>query len=645
MSELARLKGELPIGRRTQARPHIRMDSLQPLLDAMSEHAAVLDDFGKIVAVNTAWRDFGESQSLKLKDHGVGTNYLAACDSVVSEDVSDSAAIAQGIREVLDEKRQAYEHEYTCHSATEERWFLVRASPLRWFGRTYVLVTHTNITSFRQAETALRHNQERFRLLLETTRAIPWEADAETWRFTFVGPQALSVLGYPLDQWYEKDFWTSHIHPEDREFATDFCAKASRKCTSFEFEYRMLSAKGDTIWLHDLVSCICHNGQPNTLRGFMIDISERKKAEHAHHESDQRMRTLFDCAREAMIIFDVDAARFVDVNDNAVRLFGVSRDLLLRMNPFHLRLTPRIQPNGRLSKEYGREKLQEALSGNTPHFEWVHHDKMSKPVTCEVQIVRLPYRGKNLVRLSITDITLRRQAEAKVREQHDKLQLQRQELRDLAAQLITVQDEERRRMACELHDDASQRLALVAQRISLLQRDLPRSPRDMSRQLEELRGQVVRTSTDVRRLAHELHPSVLDDLGLEVATQSYAEEFSRHQGMTVTFRAGHIPKTIPRDAATCLYRVMQESLGNAAKHARTTVAKVSLKGCHGGILLAVRDWGVGYAEPTLKKSRDGLGLVSMRERARLVNGTLSVRSKPGKGTRVRCWVPLGGAGT
>ena len=169
MSELARLKGELSIGRRTQARPHIGMDSLQPLLDAMSGHAAVLDDFGKIVAVNTAWRDFGESQSLKLKDHGVGTNYLAACDSVVGEDVSDSVAVAQGIREVLDEKRQAYEHEYTCHSATEERWFLVRASPLRWFGRTYVLVTHTNITNFRQAETALRHNQERFRLLLETT--------------------------------------------------------------------------------------------------------------------------------------------------------------------------------------------------------------------------------------------------------------------------------------------------------------------------------------------------------------------------------------------------------------------------------------------------------------------------------------------
>ncbi len=83
---------------------------------------------------------------------------------------------------------------------------------------------------------------ERHRRLLETTPLIPWEADATTWRFTYVGPQAVKLLGYPLEEWYEKDFWTAHLHPEDREHAVDFCAESSGQCKDYEFKYRMVTA-------------------------------------------------------------------------------------------------------------------------------------------------------------------------------------------------------------------------------------------------------------------------------------------------------------------------------------------------------------------------------------------------------------------
>lgn len=136
----------------------------------------------------------------------------------------------------------------------------------------------TAINNAKQAE-ALRQSEERYRLLLETTNVIPWEADAKTWKFTYVGPQAVKILGYPLKKWKEKDFWPSHIHSEDRDKAMEFCLKASQSRKEYEFEYRMVTKGGEIIWIHDLVTVVYKSGVPTTLRGFMIDMTERKKLE------------------------------------------------------------------------------------------------------------------------------------------------------------------------------------------------------------------------------------------------------------------------------------------------------------------------------------------------------------------------------
>ncbi len=133
---------------------------------------------------------------------------------------------------------------------------------------------------------ALRESEERLRLLIETVHVIPWVAAGETWDFTYVGPQAVDVLGYPVEQWYEPSFWQDHMHPDDAEAALAYCNRQVTVTDRYEFEYRMLAADGSVVWLHDLVAVDRQDGQPTMLRGFMIDITSRKRAEAERIEAE-----------------------------------------------------------------------------------------------------------------------------------------------------------------------------------------------------------------------------------------------------------------------------------------------------------------------------------------------------------------------
>ncbi|WP_414550365.1 PAS domain S-box protein [Anabaena sp. CCY 0017] len=130
-----------------------------------------------------------------------------------------------------------------------------------------------------QVEIALEERENHLRQLLETVKVIPWELDLQSWKFTYVGPQAQALLDYPLDAWYEEDFWINHIHPQDRDKAMRFCYEAIARCEDYEFEYRMLAADGRVVWLKGIVTVTTEDGSPRMLRGFMFDITDLKLVE------------------------------------------------------------------------------------------------------------------------------------------------------------------------------------------------------------------------------------------------------------------------------------------------------------------------------------------------------------------------------
>ncbi|WP_071187381.1 PAS domain S-box protein [Trichormus sp. NMC-1] len=145
-----------------------------------------------------------------------------------------------------------------------------------------------DITQEKQAEVAIKQSEERFRQLTEKARVIPWEADPNTGNFTYVGPQTEEILGYPLSDWYQNNFWPEHIHPEDQEWAVQYCRNSSLTLDNYEFEYRMFAADGRIVWLYDIVNVLRDENRPQLLHGFMIDITERKLAEQEREKLLER---------------------------------------------------------------------------------------------------------------------------------------------------------------------------------------------------------------------------------------------------------------------------------------------------------------------------------------------------------------------
>lgn len=240
------------------------------------------------------------------------------------------------------------------------------------------------------------------------------------------------------------------------------------------------------------------------------------------------------------------------------------------------------------------------------------------------------------------DVTDRKRAEDALRRKQEELERSQAELQALAGRLLTAQDDERRRISRELHDDVNQRLAMLTLDVESLQARLPRSPRETAERLAAIRDRLVALSDDVHGLAYGLHPSVLDHLGLEAALRSHVADLRRHDSIRIDLRVGDDIEPLPVDLAACLYRVAQAALRNVVKHAHAGVVVVEVEAVDGGVRLSVADDGVGFAAPT--RSSEGLGIVGMQERVRLVGGRFVLTSRVGEGSRVTVWVPLPGGG-
>jgi signal transduction histidine kinase len=212
-------------------------------------------------------------------------------------------------------------------------------------------------------------------------------------------------------------------------------------------------------------------------------------------------------------------------------------------------------------------------------------------------------------------------------------------LSTVSYRVIEAEEQERHRIAAELHEDIGQRLTLLAIRIEQLETDIPNPAVSVPSRMDAIRNQALEALNDVKSLAHELYSPRLEYLGIAAVMSSFCKEFGERKRVEIDFRSDGLPSAIPPEISLCLFRVLQEALHNALQHSGVRQVEARLWATSDEIQLTISDRGAGFDIETAKTSR-GLGLNRMRERLKLVKGNLSIDSQPKRGTTIRARVPL-----
>ena len=241
------------------------------------------------------------------------------------------------------------------------------------------------------------------------------------------------------------------------------------------------------------------------------------------------------------------------------------------------------------------------------------------------------------LRIAFKDITKRKQVEESLRQHQLELEANRIELQELMAKLFTAQEEERRRIACDLHDDHCQRITALILEASAVERMVRAVMPSLVPRVISLKNKLSEILDDFRHMTHELHPRHLDTVSLSCSMRTYIKEFTDYTSLEVDFKESTVPPHLPMPITICLYRLLQESLGNIRKHANAKRVEVELSGSNKQVELRVSDDGSGFNFANNKK---GLGLTSMQERVRPLRGHVIVNSTPGQGTVVAVKIPL-----
>lgn len=459
---------------------------LRAIVDACVSNVAVLDESGSIIYASKAWSLFERNPVNKN-----GTAYFENCRRFTKSESDEEAKItlADDIHDILFGTEKEFHRKYYFHSLTEQQPFLMHAARLNLPGSSFrVLITHEKLPSVADD---FRNSKERLIELLGT-KILTWEGEVEGQRFDYVSEQAVKMLGYPVTDWYEPNFLVKHIHQDDLFWVLATYQKQTRIAQHFDLTFRMWASNGTLIWVQNLVSVDAQIDGATKLHGFMIDVSERKRAEEA--------------------------------------------------------------------------------------------------------------------------------------------------LKDVGGRLIAAQEEERRRVARELHDDFNQRLAVLSIELEELGEKLQKQP-SLHRTIQRLQTQSQEIAAEIHRLSYKLHPSKLDHLGLVAAVRSLCSELTESKKLKVEFHQSGFPAVLEKDVTLCVFRIAQEGLRNCVRHSGADSARVVLTRTRNAVRLVVSDNGCGFNTKS-ELMEKGLGFISMKERLHLLGGEMNVYSRPLRGTRVEVSVPL-----
>jgi PAS domain S-box-containing protein len=542
-----------------------------------------------------------------------------------AEDSEDDWALFQQLRAGVIDK-YALEKRYVRKDGCQ-LWGQLNVSVLRDVegGSTLVFAFVEDITERKRSEEALRESEERFRLAAQAAKmyAYEWDVSADK---VVRSEEYVNVLGNS----YQERVLTRQqildtIDPDDHELVIGSVDQLTPQNSTSQISYRVLQPDGPAVWLEKSArGFFDEQGKLLRMIGMVANITERKRAEQAQRESEDKLRLILDSTAEAIYGIDLEY-RCTFCNPACLRALGYERlDEVLGKNMHDL--VHRTRADGTLfpveecrvhgvirtgKGDHAEEELLWRTNGTGLPAEYWSYPQLKGEVVVGAVV-------------AFVDITERKLTEAA--------------LASVTRRLIEAQEQERSRIARELHDDIGQRLAILAIKLTQLQQGRPNSS-ELTSRIGELQKQTSEIAADIQSLSHELHSGRLQYLGIAAAIKGFCREFGEQQKVAIDFKIHDLPDRLSPDISLCFFRVLQEALHNSAKHSGVRYFEGELWGTSDEIHLTVSDSGAGFDIDAAKVSR-GLGLFSMEERLKILNGTLSIESKLNRGTTIHARVPF-----
>jgi PAS domain S-box-containing protein len=481
-------------------------------------------------------------------------------------------------------------------------------------GEPCALAAGENITERLEMERALRESEAKFRLVADTVTSAIWLLQEN--HFIYFNKEFEKITGYPREEIMAIDPWEL-VHPDFREQnRARSLARLRGEPAPSRYQFAILTKNGEKRWVDFSAAVTEFNGKP-TILGSAFDITAAKRAEQELKEHAMYMDALISNTPLGIVIKD-ENQRVRFCNPAFERMFLFKESELQGED-----LDDMIAPHDRQEAALLTHAVQDE---GVVHTTARRRRKDGTFIEVELYGVKV-FSGDTFVGAFAIyqDITERKRSEEK--------------LMALRNRLTRAQEEERARIARDLHDDAGQRLALLSIDLEQLKQSSMRLKSSLTQQLESLVKAASEITSDVHNVSRRLHPSQVELLGLPAALANFCKDFAARNSMEIELTYAGLQCKPAQDAALCLFRVAQEAIRNVQKHSGTASALVQLDEVSGSLRLRISDQGAGF-DPQSAELSHGLGLLSMQERLHSLGGELFIHSRPGGGTCIEACIPI-----
>jgi len=465
-----------------------------------------------------------------------------------------------------------------------------------------------------KSQKELKKSEENFRMLIEQASDGIFICDRYL-QYLDVNTSATVLTGYSKEELLQMNMFDQVISVDPE--SSDALLMDDLFNGSVVIRERQMKCKDGKIIDVEISAKLLPDGR---FQGIVRDITARKAAAEALRLSENKYRLLFTQNPMPMWMLSSAENSFADVNPAALTFYGYSKEEFLQMHESDLMSSSNYLP-------------QVIQMGNDDSGIWEHRKKDGTIVKVNIIAHDIIYEDKPCKLILANDVTDKIEAEENLYKSHE-------ELRQLAFHLENIRETERTHMAREIHDELGQQLTGLKMDISWLNKKIKSEDEEINQKIKDTISLIDKTVITVRRIATQLRPSILDDLGLIAAMEWQSEDFEKRSEIPTFFSANVLTLVVKPEIATVVFRVFQESLTNVLRHASANLVEANLLVDENGLELTIKDNGKGFV-PSEIESKKTLGLLGMKERVLLMGGTYQITSEPGKGTLVRIIVPLG----